>query len=62
MMPRMDGFEMCRQVREESLTSHIPFIMLTAKSDEADRAMSYNCGADAFLSKPFSIKTLTTRI
>lgn len=62
MMPRMDGFEMCRLVREESLTCHIPFIMLTAKSDEADRVTSYNCGADAFLSKPFSIKTLTTRI
>lgn len=36
--------------------------MLTAKSNEGDRAASYNCGADAFISKPFSVKTLTTRI
>lgn len=62
MMPRMDGFELCRRLREDTLTSHIPFVMLTAKSNEADRAQSYNCGADAFFSKPFSIKTLTTRI
>lgn len=62
MMPRMDGFEMCKLVRQDALTSHIPFIMLTAKSNEGDRAASYNCGADAFISKPFSIKTLTTRI
>lgn len=62
MMPRMDGFEMCTLVRQDPLTSHIPLIMLTAKSNEGDRAASYNCGADAFISKPFSVKTLTTRI
>ena len=62
MMPRMDGFELCRRVREDTLTSHIPFIMLTAKSNEADMQTSYDCGVDAFLSKPFSIKTLKTRI
>ena len=62
MMPRMDGFEMCTLIRQDPLTSHIPLIMLTAKSNEGDRAASYNCGADAFISKPFSVKTLTTRI
>lgn len=62
MMPRMDGFELCRRVKQDAMTSHIPFIMLTAKSNEADRAESYGCGADAFISKPFSVKTLATRI
>lgn len=62
MMPRMDGFELCKLIKQDTLTSPIPFIMLTAKSNETDRAASYNCGADAFISKPFSVKTLTTRI
>jgi signal transduction histidine kinase/AraC-like DNA-binding protein/AmiR/NasT family two-component response regulator len=62
MMPRMDGLEMCSLVKQDALTSHIPLIMLTAKSDETDRVASYNCGADAFISKPFSVKTLITRI
>jgi len=62
MMPHMDGFELCRCVREEPQISHIPFIMLTAKNNEADIQTSYDCGADVFLSKPFSVKTLKTRI
>lgn len=62
MMPHMDGFELCRCVRDDAQTSHIPFIMLTAKNNEADIQTSYDCGADVFLSKPFSVKTLRTRI
>ena len=62
MMPRMDGFEMCRLVKQDALTNPIPFIMLTAKNSESDRAASYDCGADAFISKPFSVKTLVTRL
>ncbi len=62
MMPNMNGFELCHCVREEIQTSHIPFIMLTAKNNEADIRTSYDCGVDVFLSKPFSIKTLKARI
>ncbi len=62
MMPHMDGFELCRCVRDDAQTSHIPFIMLTAKNNEADIRTSYDCGADIFLTKPFSVKTLRTRI
>ena len=59
MLPVMDGWSVCAHIREKAKT---PIIMLTAKSNEGDRAASYNCGADAFISKPFSVKTLTTRI
>lgn len=62
MMPHMDGFELCRCVRDDMQLSHIPFIMLTAKNNEADIRAGYDCGADIFLTKPFSVKTLRTRV
>lgn len=58
MMPEMDGAEFCRHVRNNTATSHIPFIMLTAKTDNDSKAESMNCGADAFIEKPFSMKYL----
>ena len=58
MMPNMDGAEFCRRVRQDSNTSHIPFIMLTAKTDDASKAESMDCGADAFIEKPFSMQYL----
>jgi signal transduction histidine kinase/ligand-binding sensor domain-containing protein/CheY-like chemotaxis protein/AraC-like DNA-binding protein len=58
MMPEMDGAELCRKVRANHLTSHIPFIMLTAKTDNDSKAESMNCGADMFIEKPFSMKYL----
>lgn len=62
MMPEMDGFELCRQVKNDIETSHIPFILLTARSLEEDRIEGYDTGADEYLSKPFNINVLKARI
>lgn len=58
MMPVMDGEQLCRAVRANQLTSHIPFIMLTAKTDDASKVKGMNCGADAYIEKPFSLDYL----
>lgn len=58
MMPEMDGEALCQHLRADRNTSHIPFIMLTAKTDDASKVQSMNCGADAFIEKPFSVKYL----
>lgn len=62
MMPEMDGAELCRKVRANRKTSHIPFIMLTAKTDDDSKTLSMDCGADAFIEKPFSMKYLEAAI
>jgi len=62
MMPVMDGLEMCRRVKGETATSHIPVLMLTARTLEEQRAEGYDCGADAYITKPFSGKVLISRI
>ena len=58
MMPEMDGDELCRRIRKDPSTSHIPFIMLTAKTDDGSKTEGMNCGADAYIEKPFSMKYL----
>lgn len=62
MMPVMDGLEMCRRVKGETATSHIPVLMLTARTLEEQRAEGYDCGADAYITKPFSGKVLISRV
>jgi len=62
MMPKMDGIEMSKQIRNDLRISHIPILMLTAKSSDESRLESYQTGADAFLSKPFNEKILKARI
>ncbi len=62
MMPVMDGLELSRRMKEDVSTSHIPIILLTARSLEEQRAEGYATGADSYITKPFSAKTLTTRI
>lgn len=62
MMPKMDGFEMCRLLKTEFETCHIPIILLTARSLEIDRVSGYDNGADAYLSKPFVTSVLKSRI
>ena len=58
MMPRMDGAEFCRRVRSDAATSHIPLVMLTAKTDTISKVEGMNIGADAYIEKPFSIDYL----
>lgn len=59
MMPKMNGWDVCRQIRKNS---NVPIIMLTAKSDEASELNGFDCGADEYISKPFSPKILTARV
>lgn len=62
MMPEMDGIELCEYVKTKLELSHIPVIMLTARTKEEDRAEAYEVGADAFISKPFNLNVLHARI
>ena len=59
MMPEMDGLEACMKIRE---FSNVPIIMLTAKSEDADKLMGFECGADDYVTKPFNILELKARI
>ena len=58
MMPNMNGIELCKAVRSNPTTSHIPFILLTAKTDNASKIEGMDCGADAYIEKPFSVQYL----
>ncbi|MCD8042494.1 MAG: response regulator [Tannerellaceae bacterium] len=62
MMPVMDGLEFCKKVKNNFVTSHIPVILLTAKSSTDVRIEGYNVGADGYISKPFSAELLLARI
>ena len=59
MMPKMNGWEVCREIRE---TSKVPIIMLTAKGDEEDELTGFELGVDEYISKPFSPKILGARV
>ena len=59
MVPRMDGLTICRKVREQS---DLPIIMVTARTEEIDRVLGLNMGADDYICKPFSPKELVARV
>lgn len=59
MMPKIDGWQVCKEIRE---TSKIPIIMLTAKGDERDELQGFELGVDEYISKPFSPKILVARV
>ena len=59
MMPEVDGLEACMRIRE---FSNVPSIMLTAKSEDADKLIGFECGADDYLTKPFNILELKARV
>lgn len=61
MMPGIDGLETCRHLKNEVTTSHIPVLLLTACALDEQRVAGYECGADAYLSKPFNSRVLTAR-
>ena len=58
MMPRMDGYELCRRVKNDLKVSHIPVVLLTAKADPASSVEGYKSGADVYLAKPFDVDSL----
>lgn len=62
MLPEMDGIEVCKTLRQNEKTFFIPIIMLTAKSQEADRVLGLELGADDYVSKPFSPRELIARV
>ena len=62
MMPVMDGMECCRRLKSEVQTSHIPVMMLTAYAVDEQKIKGYECGADSYISKPFSARLLTVRL
>lgn len=62
MMPEMDGFELCRKIKGDIESSHIPIILLTAKSMGSDELTGLEAGADDYITKPFSISILKQRI
>ncbi len=62
MLPKMDGFEVCRRIRQHSRLSQLPVLMLTARGEETDKIVGFELGADDYLVKPFSPRELILRI
>jgi two-component system alkaline phosphatase synthesis response regulator PhoP len=62
MLPEMDGLEVCKELRGDPQTASIPIIMLTAKSEETDRIVGLELGADDYVTKPFSPRELIARV
>src|SRR5690606_4445395 len=62
MMPGVDGFELCKSIKEDIETSHIPVILITAKSGSESAVEGLELGADAYLTKPFSVKQLRLQV
>ncbi len=62
MMPKMNGFEVCRIVKQQLGMDHVPIIMLTAKGQEQDRLKATEAGTDEFITKPFSIVEVAERV
>nr|WP_062121969.1 hybrid sensor histidine kinase/response regulator transcription factor [Geofilum rubicundum] len=62
VMPAMNGVELCTKIKSNPSTVHLPVILLTAKSSDFDKAEGYRAGADSFMSKPFNLNTLLTRV
>lgn len=53
MLPKMDGWKLCQKIKENPALNRIPILVLTAKTEDIHELMSYECGADGYLSKPF---------
>jgi len=62
MLPVIEGLEVCRRLKAEAATRHIPIPMLTAKAEESDELIGFSLGADDYVTKPFSVKVLLERI
>lgn len=62
MLPNLSGIEICRQLRRNKATREIPVIMLTARSEESDKVRGLDIGADDYVTKPYSVKELISRV
>ena len=62
MLPDIDGFELCRQIRQSAVLSRTPVLFLTARSDEVDRVLGLEIGGDDYMTKPFSPRELIARV
>jgi two-component system phosphate regulon response regulator PhoB len=62
MLPDVPGTEICRQIKADPRTRHVPVVMLTAKSEEVDRVVGFELGADDYVTKPFSVRELVLRL
>ena len=62
MLPKMDGLEVCKQIKQDKKLSNIPVIMLTAKGEEVDKVVGFELGADDYVVKPFSPRVLILRV
>ncbi|MDP8266787.1 MAG: response regulator transcription factor [Candidatus Aceula meridiana] len=62
MLPKMDGLETCKQIKQDKATAAIPIVMLTAKGEEVDRIVGFELGADDYIVKPFSPRELVLRV
>jgi len=60
-LPGMDGLEVCRMIRRQTTTAHVPIIIVSARSEEVDRVLGLEMGADDYVVKPFSLKELAAR-
>jgi DNA-binding response OmpR family regulator len=62
MLPDADGIDVCRDLKRDNRTAHVPVVMLTARGDELDRVLGLEIGADDYITKPFSPKELVARV
>ena len=62
MMPGLDGWEVCKRLRQDPSTSALPILMLTAKAEEGDRVLGLELGADDYVTKPFGVRELLARV
>jgi two-component system, OmpR family, alkaline phosphatase synthesis response regulator PhoP len=62
MLPGMDGYDVCKEIRKDNSISSIPIIMITAKSEELDKILGLELGADDYITKPFSVRELMARV
>jgi class 3 adenylate cyclase/CheY-like chemotaxis protein len=62
MMPKMDGFDVCRRLRKDAATAHLPILMITALSERGDRLLGIQAGANDFLNKPIDLQDMILRV
>ncbi|MCF7916879.1 MAG: response regulator transcription factor [Candidatus Omnitrophica bacterium] len=62
MLPKMNGLDLCREIKQDEFNSNVPVMIVTAKGEEVDRIVGFELGADDYLVKPFSVRELVLRV